>query len=506
MYVPNRWSVGISPESEVVAAAPRRYRTDIKRVGVQYDTFGYGGAERVAAELVKIYVELGYEVCLYTNVPAAAGDNVLPDCVERKVAPSCNDDHEARFAFWQAEVENGLDACIYNSWVSGWAQFDCWSLKSLGVQFIFYTHSTFASWFRDPIADYLARALPWIAARADAVVAINGVTADFFSLYSKKVMQLVNPVDQYLASVPVSEYSGTGQNILWVGRISDEKRPYEAVQIMAQVCKTHPEAHMDVLGGNPDPDRHEPERIARYASEVLGLTNNQITFHDFSDPFPFYGKADVYLQTSECEGFALTLAEAMRFGLPCVTYDLSYLTLLESGEGALMAPIGDIKAAARRIESILDDDATRAATSKAALRTYDAVCRVDVAAMWRAILAELPSGSLPADLLHSPDHEASSSIMRLVLEQVGIAACDARREHHALEKAEARISQLQAEAAESREKIDRLRSELAGTRAVLACTRRERDDACSSLSAIRGSRSFKLAEAIAAPYRRLKNR
>ena len=506
MYIPSRWSVGISPESEIVTATPKRDKTAIKRIGVQYDTFGCGGAERVAAELVSIYVELGYEVLLYTNVPAAADDNVLPGCVKRKVAPSENDDHEARFAFWQAEVEDGLDACIYNSWVSGWAQFDCWSLKSLGIQFVYYTHSTFASWFRDPIADYLARALPWIAARADAVVAINGVTADFFSLYSKKVMLLVNPIDRYLSSVPAYKYSGAGQNILWVGRISDEKRPYEAVQIMAQVCKTHPEAHMDVLGGNPDPDRHEPERIARYAYEVLGLTNDQIIFHNYSDPFPFYRKADVYLQTSEYEGFPLTLAEAMRFGLPCVTYDLSYLTLLESGDGALTAPIGDINAAARRVETILDDNATRVAASNAALRTYDAVCRVDVAAMWRAILAGLPSGSLPADLLRSPSHEAGDRMMRLVLDQVGIAAYAKRHECQAFEEAEARIKQLQEETAGSREEIGRLRSELAGAHDELDRARGERDDARSSLAAIRGSRSFKLAEAMAAPYRRLRKR
>ena len=438
--VPNRWQVGLNGND--IEAVQSDASRNITTIGVQYDHFGVGGAERVTAEIA-----LGYRAIVYTNDTPTIEDQELPESVTRKVLPSENDGEQLRFNFWKHEVETERLGCVvYCSWVSAWAQFDCWAIKSLGAAFVYHAHNVFYSWFEDPIADYLARAIPWILRRSDLSLAIDYATLDFFRLYTKNAALITNPIESYLKHVDTNRLETAQPSIVWVGRISDEKRPYEAVQIMKRVHELIPDAHMTIIGGNQNPSINEPASIRRYAYQELGLPENTITFTgSIPNPYEYLRSADVYLMTSEYEGFPLTLAEAMKFSLPCVCYNLDFLVLMRDNPGIAPVTIGDIESAAQAIVWLLENDNRRRFMGQAAHAKYEQVCDIDYIKIWKQIVESLEFESSGTERNANVDLETLpyQNLMNLTLQKIKV---DAPKRRATAEK----ISQLNKECDEMR--------------------------------------------------------
>lgn len=101
-------------------------------------------------------------------------------------------------------------------------------------------------------------------------------------------------------------------NVLWVGRISEEKRP-DWVQ---QLAKKLPGIEFTLIGG--------PNRDSIYAQQVLSddAALDNVSFvgriaHE--DMGPYYSRADVLVCTSVYEGFPNVFLEAWSVGTPVVT-------------------------------------------------------------------------------------------------------------------------------------------------------------------------------------------
>ena len=474
--IPNRWAV--DPDDSFSAPVPNE---SLRTIAVQYDVFGIGGAEKVVSEQLKILCQAGYRVLLYTNAQPAKGDQPLPEGVQRRVAPSDNLEHEERYAFWQREVrENDIGACLYNSWVSGWMQFDCWALTGLGVRFVLYCHSLFTSWFSDDTADYLSRALPWAAKRASAVICTNEASARFFSTLGSSVVLFMNPLNSYLEGVNPERNAVDGR-IVWVGRMSPEKRPYDLIDIMKLVHGRNASAHMVVVGGNHDENEPQPESL-KAAAAAAGLADC-IEFKGFASPYEHLATASLYLQTSEYEGFSMSLAEAMFFGIPCVCYDYDYLPLLAGNLGAERVPVGSIKAAADAICTILDNPSKMDSMGKAAREAYDRVAGIDLVSSYERLFAGIETGEIPEDLLYSADDGTidDAHMYRYFLQGVRLAADERHRMQWSmqgdLDRAGGLISDLKAHIA----KLD------------------------TTIEELLQSRSYRLGCALTAPYRAAKS-
>ena len=101
-------------------------------------------------------------------------------------------------------------------------------------------------------------------------------------------------------------------NVLWVGRISEEKRP-DWVQ---QLARDLPDVDFTIVGG--------PNRDSAYSQEVLSdeaaLPNvsfvGRIAHEDMA---PYYARADLLICTSVYEGFPNVFLEAWSTGTPVVT-------------------------------------------------------------------------------------------------------------------------------------------------------------------------------------------
>ena len=79
----------------------------------------------------------------------------------------------------------------------------------------------------------------------------------------------------------------------------------------------------------------------------------------FLDPWPFYAAADLFVLSSDYEGFANVVAEALYAGLRVVSTDCvaGPREILDRGRYGTLVPVRDVDALARAIDSAFDQRA-----------------------------------------------------------------------------------------------------------------------------------------------------
>lgn len=89
------------------------------------------------------------------------------------------------------------------------------------------------------------------------------------------------------------------------------------------------------------------EKIAK----ELGIENNVWLPGFVDNPYKFMSRASVFVLSSEYEGFALVLVEALALGCPVVSTNCpgGPSEILENGKYGKLVPIGDAKALALAI-------------------------------------------------------------------------------------------------------------------------------------------------------------
>lgn len=125
-------------------------------------------------------------------------------------------------------------------------------------------------------------------------------------------------------------------NLLFVGRISPNKKCEDLIKILHQYRQIEPDAHLYIVGAR----RYMPvyaEWLAEFVAE-LGL-QEAITFTghvSLAELAAYYRMADVYISMSEHEGFGIPLVESMRFDLPVIAYDCTAVPEVLGGSGVLI--------------------------------------------------------------------------------------------------------------------------------------------------------------------------
>ncbi len=141
----------------------------------------------------------------------------------------------------------------------------------------------------------------------------------------ERVETILNPVDideisqhALQTSVPPEMVRTDGRRrILGVGRLALQKQFNVLIKAAAEVAKSEPVA-LYLLGDGPE--RANLERLAK----SLGVSElvHFLGFQQF--PASYFAHADVFVLTSEWEGFGLVVAEALAARCPCVAYDCNF--------------------------------------------------------------------------------------------------------------------------------------------------------------------------------------
>lgn len=358
---------------------------EIRRVGVYYHRLHGGGVQRVAAALCRLWAGMGLQVTLLTAEAPSPEDEPLPDTVRRRVIPAFSPaDGPQRSARIHAlaEAARDLDLLVDHAWADPMLLWDLLAVKSAGCRFLPYTHSVFTMPLLQAGVEDRFTSLPPSYALADGVVTLSAADACYWKHACGRVYTVCNPLVDTPESV--AENSLSGRRVLWAGRFSPEKNPMDALAIFQLVARAVPGARMTLMGGGN-------EQITRQLSDAraaMGLTSVVEMPGFVRESGPYFDQADVFLCTSRYEGFCLTMAEAEARGVPCVTYDLPYLTILQGG-GHISVPQGDIPAAARAIIRLLEDMPLRQRLGQEARENVRTRLCPDQAAVWRGIFADI---------------------------------------------------------------------------------------------------------------------
>lgn len=136
--------------------------------------------------------------------------------------------------------------------------------------------------------------------------------------------------------------------ILMTSRLSKEKNIELAIDAMSEVVKKYPKTGLIIVGSGPE----ESSQRSKVKSQRL---DSNVIFEGWqSDTVSYYKTADLFLNTSNYEGYGLSLVEAAVSGCPIVTTDVGVAPELKKGGAKIsICPVRDKACAIENIFTAL---------------------------------------------------------------------------------------------------------------------------------------------------------
>lgn len=143
--------------------------------------------------------------------------------------------------------------------------------------------------------------------------------------------------------------------VVFTSRISQQKRPIDAVRIFEAVAHRHPTAVFAVVGDGEQRAAMEAEIARHDLGDRVTLTGYRTDIQDW------LAAATVWLLPTERENFSLAVLEALSARCAVLATDApGNDEILVDGANALTFGVGDIDAGAAALSQLLDDAALRA--------------------------------------------------------------------------------------------------------------------------------------------------
>lgn len=387
---------------------------EIRTVATIYHRGYNGGIERVQAQLMSLWVEMGYHVVFFAEEAENPLDFPYPDTVKRILIPRADRIPERFAALEKGIREENVDVLVNHNWGNSAVLWEDMLANLLGASYINYIHAFFA--WAIPCGIH-AIYIPRICRMCDAVVALSETNARFFQLCGCNTYLVENPVpeDLYQAAecAPLAS-----RHVLLIGRISAEKYPMEAMRVFKRVHDAFPDAVLDVVGAD---NGNNVEAMTQYCTENDLL--DAVVFHgpqNHDAANRFFHDSACMLFTSKMEGYPMVLLEAKAHGLPVAMYDLSFLTLVKGRKGILTAPVGDIDGVAENVIRLLGDDEFRRECGRAAREDFELHAAYDLRQAWTDIFALCRREKVVSQAWYDPADvpEADRVIEPMLLEAV----------------------------------------------------------------------------------------
>lgn len=391
------WTVDKAIEFFSKTSVVTHHSREIHTVAVFYIRGYNGGIERVNAELMQLWLGMGYKVVFFSDEPENSLDFSYPGSVKRIVIPSRNNMYERLSALQKYCFDEHVDLFINHNWNDSRSVWECMLMKNMGISYVQYCHGHFSWCF---VQGKPALYQPEFFRMCDLTIALSETNARFYQLSGCRSYLVQNPVPGDLLDVDAGR-SDDSCRILLVGRLSEEKYPMDALQIFKIVHDKHPEAVLDIVG---DGEEKLVSQMKAFVTE--NSMGNTVFFHgrkNNGDVAEFYKKACCVLFTSKMEGYPMVVLEAKAFGLPLVMYDMPFLSLTKDGLGMLAAAPGDIRAMSDDLNALLSDKELRQRLSNESKESFLRLKEYDLEKAWSEVFDICSGESVDSDDYYDPD-------------------------------------------------------------------------------------------------------
>jgi len=151
-----------------------------------------------------------------------------------------------------------------------------------------------------------------------------------------------------LAAAPAARRRGADPQLVWMGRLTRQKRPDLLIAAFAELAQRR-RVRLWICGEGPLRGQVESE----IASAGLGETVELLGFVE--NPFALMRQADLFVLTSDYEGLPNALIEAQGLGLAAVSTRCPHGPdeIIAEGETGLLVPPGDAAALAAALDRLL---------------------------------------------------------------------------------------------------------------------------------------------------------
>ncbi len=224
-----------------------------------------------------------------------------------------------------------------------------WVLKMIGVK-----TKLICSERNDPTVQNVAIRflMKHVFAASDILVCQGKGVADYFSNVKNRVI-IPNPVaDRSELYVP---FEKRRKVVTAIGRLDKQKNFELLIRSFESVHKMNPEYRLEIYGEGP-----MRESLQKLINDLS--SNSYISLMGaHKDVLERIADTELFVMSSNYEGFPNALAEAMSIGLPVISTDFFTGTAREliGQKNGVLVPVGDVEEMAKAIDRLLNDDELR---------------------------------------------------------------------------------------------------------------------------------------------------
>lgn len=326
-----------------------------QRLALFLPDLGGGGAERVALALLQGFLERGHPVDLVLAQRRGVLLPLVPDGVEivDLGAPKLRQVILPLVRYLRRRRPHALHAMM---WPLPLMAVIARALARVDTRIVGSEHTTLST-MPHGLRHRAVRALTARAyLKADGLVAVSEGVADDLAAYVGIARDRITVIHNPLLlpailpepGIAAARWPAGTKRILAVGALKSEKNYPLLLRALARVRERVP-ASLLILGDGP-------LRSALEAQVAETGLKDAVTFAGFeTDPWPYYAAADVFVLSSDFEGFGNVLVEAMHASLPIVSTNCPNgpKEILEDGKYGFLVPTGDDQALAETLSNQL---------------------------------------------------------------------------------------------------------------------------------------------------------
>lgn len=199
----------------------------------------------------------------------------------------------------------------------------------------------------------------------------------------KKLHVIPNPLSFY----PDTTSSLLNKKVIAVGKHCYQKGYDRLLQSWKLVHEVHPDWTLNIYGTiTPS------ERLKELAND-LEIAKSINFFEPVKNIAEKYKEASIYVMSSRYEGFGMVLTEAMAHGVPCVSFDCPHgpSDIIEHNKNGILAPNHDIKALAKGVLTLIENQGKRQKLGKKARHDVQRYLIEKIAIEWDTLFKKIIS-------------------------------------------------------------------------------------------------------------------
>lgn len=219
---------------------------------------------------------------------------------------------------------------------------------------------------------------------ANIIVCQSEMVAKFFSTYTQKKIKIIqNPIN--LDSISNEKVIVRKKIIVGVGRLFEQKNFSLLINSFSDIRDEFPEHVLEIYG-----EGHLREQLQKQIDE-LDLNNRVFLMGIKSNVMKYVYDSELFVISSNYEGFPNALIEAMASGMPVISTDFSTGVArdLVKKENGIVVPVGDRKRMSQAMRDILSNKDYQKTISEENRKIKDLLSPKTIVNKWSQVIDEI---------------------------------------------------------------------------------------------------------------------